>query len=200
MIHAPHERNLPHFAQAAGRHCWCIGCTARLHAHSSVLAMPKASRLADRDLSTCQHMLQGEVPKRAVTGVEFFHRFPLLHSYLLGQLRDAAQGVREATSQMHPSLYPILVLLSRLRHATQATGSAEVLLPPIAMHTESWQLPVFSVSEGDSHHDLHWQQPPCSSALGREGCPNREGFLISLLHVCSIDLGITMLNAAGFSA
>ena len=102
--------------------------------------MLKASRLVHSDLSTCRHMLQGEMPKRAVTGIEFFHRFPLLHSYLLGQLCSAAQGVQEAASQMHPSLYPILVLLSRLRHATQATSSIEVLLPPTTMHTERWHL------------------------------------------------------------
>ena len=97
-------------------------------------AAPKASGLAQNELSTCKHTLQGEVPKRAVTGVEFFHRFPLLHSYLLGQLQSAAQGVREGTSQMHPTLYPILVLLSRLRHATQAAGSTEVLLLHLHAH------------------------------------------------------------------
>jgi len=67
------------------------------------------------------------MPKRAVTGVEFFNRFPLLHGYLLGQLQDAAQGVQRGTSQMHPSLYPILVLLSRLRHSVQTATNAEVL-------------------------------------------------------------------------
>ena len=66
------------------------------------------------------------MPKRAVTGVEFFNRFPPLHSYLLGQLQEAAQGVREGTSRMHPSLYPILVLLSRLRHSTQAATNLGV--------------------------------------------------------------------------
>lgn len=71
--------------------------------------------------------LQGEMPKRAVTGVEFFNRFPPLHSYLLGQLQEAAQGVQEGTTQMHPSLYPILVLLSRLRHSTQAASTTGVI-------------------------------------------------------------------------
>lgn len=67
------------------------------------------------------------MPKRAVTGAEFFNRFPLLHGYLLGQLQDAAQGVQTGTSQMHPSLYPILVLLSRLRHSIQTASNAKVL-------------------------------------------------------------------------
>lgn len=69
------------------------------------------------------------MPKRAVTGVEFFNRFPPLHSYLLGQLQEAAQGVQEGTSCLHPSLYPILVLLSRLRHSTQAASNTEVPCP-----------------------------------------------------------------------
>ena len=125
--------------------------------------MLAASGLAHGDLSTCQHMLQGEMPKRAVTGVEFFHRFPLLHSYLLGQLRSAAQGVWEGTSQMHPSLYPILVLLSRLRHATQATGSTEVLLSTIT--TEIWHLSVPYVFQGESHHCLLGWQTPCIAAF-----------------------------------
>lgn len=67
--------------------------------------------------------MQGEMPKRAVTGAEFFGRFPLLHGYFLGQLQEAAQGVQAATPRMHPSLYPILVLLSRLRHSTQAASN-----------------------------------------------------------------------------
>ena len=70
--------------------------------------------------------MQGEMPKRAVTGAEFFNRFTPLHGYLLGQLQDAAQGLHGPTSHMHPSLYPILVLLSRLRHSTQAASNTGV--------------------------------------------------------------------------
>ena len=81
---------------------------------------------ANRILYVCLAPMQGEMPKRAVTWAEFFNRFPPLHSYLLGQLGDAAQGVQGATSHMHPSLYPILVLLSRLRHSTQAASNTGV--------------------------------------------------------------------------
>ena len=80
-------------------------------------------------MSTFPLSMQGEMPKRAVTGVEFFHRFPPLHAYLLGQLQEAVRGVQESTSRMHPSLYPILVLLSRLRNSTQVTSNAEVCCP-----------------------------------------------------------------------
>jgi hypothetical protein len=69
-------------------------------------------------VSVCLHM-QGSVSKHAVTSAEFFQRYPPLHAFLLEQLRAAAAqldrrddgGVRSA----HPSLHPVLVLLSRLR-------------------------------------------------------------------------------------
>jgi hypothetical protein len=73
--------------------------------------------------------VQGDSPKRSITGAEFFHRFPLLHIYLLDELKKAADAVEEGSSEMHPALYPILVLLSRLRPSLHNRNSAEV--PPI---------------------------------------------------------------------
>lgn len=58
---------------------------------------------------------QGEVPKRAITAVDFFRCFPSLHSFLLSELQAAAEGLEGAAADMHPSLFPCLVLLSRLR-------------------------------------------------------------------------------------
>ena len=139
--------------------------------------MLKASRLVHSDLSTCRHMLQGEMPKRAVTGIEFFHRFPLLHSYLLGQLCSAAQGVQEGTSQMHPSLYPILVLLSRLRHATQATGSTEVLLSTIT--TKSGICRYLVYSRVTATIVCLGGRLPASQPLTPDGCGYRRCFLAS---------------------
>lgn len=73
--------------------------------------------------------MQGEAPKRAITGAEFFHRFPLLHSYLLEQLTAAATALQSPGAQLHPSLYPILVLLARLRPSPHSRNAAEVLYP-----------------------------------------------------------------------
>ena len=70
--------------------------------------------------------MQGEAPKRAITGAEFFHRFPLLHSYLLDQLAAAATAMRAPNAQLHPSLYPILVLLARLRPSLHSRNTAQV--------------------------------------------------------------------------
>ena len=78
-------------------------------------------------------LLQGESSKRSITGSDFFARFPSLHGYLLAQLRSctaaafegsARQGI--AAHQMHPSLYPILVLLARLKPSLHSRSSPQV--------------------------------------------------------------------------
>ncbi|CAO3651150.1 unnamed protein product [Cunninghamella echinulata] len=52
-----------------------------------------------------------------LTGQEFFTRFPKLHSYLLKELKIAVDQLlgNSTTEVVHPGLYPILTLLSRLR-------------------------------------------------------------------------------------
>lgn len=59
-------------------------------------------------------MLQGDGSKRAIMGEDFFQRYPSVHPVLLAQL-DAAVSALEAGDAGHPSLYPVLALLSRLR-------------------------------------------------------------------------------------
>eukprot|EP00873_Tetraselmis_striata_P028723 jgi/Tetstr1/448987/TSEL_036212.t1 len=81
--------------------------------------------------------LSGDSARRAVTGLEFFHRYPTLHPFLLAELQTATEELlRPAaasrggalpvapTNRVHPSLYPILVLLSRLRPSMVATSAA----------------------------------------------------------------------------
>lgn len=57
----------------------------------------------------------GGSARRAVTGDEFFHRFPALHPFLLDELDNAVALLEAPKPKVHPSLYPILALLSRLR-------------------------------------------------------------------------------------
>lgn len=95
----------------------------------------------------CWAAYQGEAPKRAITGAEFFHRFPLLHSYLLGQLEAAAEALRSREAQLHPSLYPILVLLSRLRPSLHSRNAAQVRCP----------LPVAPARDLTNTADSFWQ-------------------------------------------
>ncbi|XP_072031670.1 tRNA (32-2'-O)-methyltransferase regulator THADA-like [Amphiura filiformis] len=53
--------------------------------------------------------------KNCMTGREFFSRFPALHGFLLTQLKEAAQKIdSSAKAHLHPALFPVLLLLSRL--------------------------------------------------------------------------------------
>lgn len=78
--------------------------------------------------------------KRAPTAADFFARHPTLHPFLLAQLEAATEALEGAdgaegssaegaqgAGQMHPSMFPVLVLLSRLRssqHNRLAGGAA----------------------------------------------------------------------------
>lgn len=58
--------------------------------------------------------------KRAPTAADFFARHPQLHPFLLAQLGEAAAALNggdgsSSGQEVHPSLFPVLVLLSRLR-------------------------------------------------------------------------------------
>ena len=58
----------------------------------------------------------GGASRRAVAGDEFFRRFPATHPFLLAELTEAAERLESQTDgAVHPALYPILALLSRLR-------------------------------------------------------------------------------------
>ena len=65
---------------------------------------------------TCGYMNStGGASRRAVTGDEFFARFPALHPFLLAQIADAAAALDRGV--VHPSLFPTLAILGRLRHS-----------------------------------------------------------------------------------
>nr|XP_017257991.1 PREDICTED: thyroid adenoma-associated protein homolog isoform X2 [Daucus carota subsp. sativus] len=61
--------------------------------------------------------------RRAITGLEFFHRYPSLHPFLIGELKVATRLLSGSSgdlgsnlaSVVHPSLWPMLILLSRLK-------------------------------------------------------------------------------------
>ncbi|GLC36743.1 hypothetical protein PLESTB_000787500 [Pleodorina starrii] len=71
-----------------------------------------------------------ESVRKAVSGAEFFQRYPALHGFLLDQLREAAAELERAAAAAaasggrasaaalanpHPGLYPVLIILSRLK-------------------------------------------------------------------------------------
>lgn len=69
----------------------------------------------------------GGASRRAVAGDEFFKRFPSTHPFLLRQLTEAADLFDQSNGkEVHPALYPILSLLSRLRPSSGAPSGAGV--------------------------------------------------------------------------
>ncbi|OMO79254.1 hypothetical protein CCACVL1_13805 [Corchorus capsularis] len=83
-----------------------------------------------------------ESARRALTGLEFFHRYPLLHPFLSNELKVATELLGDALSGrsesnlakvVHPSLCPMLILLSRLKPSTIASETGDNLDPFLLM-------------------------------------------------------------------
>ncbi|TKY50274.1 Thyroid adenoma-associated protein-like [Spatholobus suberectus] len=83
-----------------------------------------------------------ESARRALTGLEFFHRYPSLHSFLFNELEVATEFLGCASSgdlesirgnNLHPSLCPILILLSRLKPSSIAGETGDELDPFLFM-------------------------------------------------------------------
>lgn len=67
-----------------------------------------------------------------LTGREFFVRFPDLHPYLLKELGVAVDQLlkNSLAASVHPGLYPILTLLSRMQPSTEDVNENETVLTP----------------------------------------------------------------------
>nr|XP_011467977.1 PREDICTED: thyroid adenoma-associated protein homolog [Fragaria vesca subsp. vesca] len=83
-----------------------------------------------------------ESQRRALTGVEFFHRYPSLHPFLFKELKAATELLGNGPSgqsgcnlqdAVHPSLCPVLILLSRLKPSTIASETGDDLDPSLLM-------------------------------------------------------------------
>ncbi|CDP02224.1 unnamed protein product [Coffea canephora] len=79
-----------------------------------------------------------ESARRALTGLEFFHRYPTLHSFLFHELKIATESLLDGSSGqqgsnlaklVHPSLCPILILLSRLKPSAVTSEAGDSLDP-----------------------------------------------------------------------
>ncbi|DBA77762.1 TPA: hypothetical protein ACH3X2_008451 [Trebouxia sp. C0005] len=86
-----------------------------------------------------RNLVKGESARRAITGAEFFNRYPSLHHFLLTQLKAATHQLEQGAAVVHPSLTPVLALLSRLRPSlhNQSTSADDPLSP--ALFTEAVQ-------------------------------------------------------------
>ena len=87
--------------------CGCVACAVAPHGVNADIAAAHGEVVVDA--------LQGESARRAITGAEFFNRFPSLHTFLLTQLQAATKQLQQGGGVVHPSLFPVLALLSRLR-------------------------------------------------------------------------------------
>ncbi|XP_040906443.1 thyroid adenoma-associated protein [Toxotes jaculatrix] len=70
--------------------------------------------------------------KNRMTGREFFTRFPALYPFLLNQLKEAAATVESDSGQvkLHPSLFLLLLVLSRLYPSPMDGSSSPLGLAP----------------------------------------------------------------------
>ncbi|XP_077960051.1 thyroid adenoma-associated protein isoform X2 [Gasterosteus aculeatus] len=70
--------------------------------------------------------------KNRMTGREFFTRFPALYPFLLNQLEEAAATVESGSGQvkLHPSLFLLLLVLSRLYPSPMDGSSSPLGLAP----------------------------------------------------------------------
>ncbi|DBB01023.1 TPA: hypothetical protein ACH3X1_000923 [Trebouxia sp. C0004] len=80
-----------------------------------------------------RNLVKGESARRAITGAEFFNRYPSLHHFLLTQLQAATHQLEQGAAVVHPSLTPVLALLSRLRPSlhNQSTLADDSLSPVV---------------------------------------------------------------------
>ncbi|CAK8533521.1 unnamed protein product [Lathyrus sativus] len=83
-----------------------------------------------------------ESARRAISGLEFFHRYPSLHSFLFNELEVATEFLGPTSSgdlesirgnNLHPSLFPILIILSRLKPSSIAGERGDELDPFLLM-------------------------------------------------------------------
>ncbi|XP_048494303.1 uncharacterized protein LOC104906201 isoform X2 [Beta vulgaris subsp. vulgaris] len=80
-----------------------------------------------------------ESARRAITSLEFFHRYPSLHSFIFSELKIATdllqvgQSNSNLASIVHPSLCPVLILLSRLKPSPIASEAGDCLDPFLFM-------------------------------------------------------------------
>ncbi|XP_010258389.1 PREDICTED: thyroid adenoma-associated protein homolog [Nelumbo nucifera] len=81
-----------------------------------------------------------ESARRALTGLEFFHRYPILHPFFFSELKVATEFLGDGSCSesnmakvVHPSLCPMLILLSRLKPSTISSETEDGLDPFLFM-------------------------------------------------------------------
>ncbi|XP_064600963.1 tRNA (32-2'-O)-methyltransferase regulator THADA-like [Liolophura sinensis] len=77
----------------------------------------------------------GTVRKNCLTGRNFFQRFPSLYPFLLKQLEDATSNIgNSGCLQLHPGLYPVLMVLGRLVPSVMEGGDTSLNMATFVPH------------------------------------------------------------------
>ncbi|CAG8438374.1 10147_t:CDS:10 [Diversispora eburnea] len=84
-----------------------------------------------------------------LTGREFFSRYPALHSFLLGELKVAVDQLinKFNRSEVHPGLYPILTLLSRLHPSLMESTTVLNMVPFVPLVMSCSSSPIYKTRE-----------------------------------------------------
>ncbi|MEW5307274.1 MAG: hypothetical protein WDW36_009681 [Sanguina aurantia] len=104
------------------------------------------------------------VSTRGGTALELWARYPGLHGLLLSQLREAAEELEwGGTGKVHPSLFPVLIILSLMRPSTGEADSPNAPPPnPTSSMADSPRLP--------PHHHHHHHPPTTSAPPSSQSC------------------------------
>ncbi|XP_067376091.1 tRNA (32-2'-O)-methyltransferase regulator THADA isoform X2 [Channa argus] len=110
-------------------------------------ALQLYSSLCSRMLGQRPNNEEGGPAQRGMSPSAFFFHYPGLQSFLLGELREAAQDLQgppnEAKLYLQPSLYPVLTLLAQLQPGVQdSTENLSDFLPTLLQLAAN---PVYSV-------------------------------------------------------
>ncbi|KAK6913243.1 THADA/TRM732, DUF2428 [Dillenia turbinata] len=87
-----------------------------------------------------------ESARRVLTGLEFFHRYPSLHLFIFNELKVATEFLGDGSEHSeanlakvaHPSLCPLLILLSRLKPSPISSETGDSLDPFLFMPFIRW--------------------------------------------------------------
>ncbi|CAJ1068273.1 thyroid adenoma-associated protein homolog isoform X1 [Xyrichtys novacula] len=117
--------------------CWAMR-NAALQLYSSLCSRMLGRRPTSEEGVSAQH---------GMSPLAFFIHYPELQTFLLGELKGAAQDLQgpsnEARLHLQPSLYPVLTLLAQLQPGVQdSTQTLSDFLPPLLQLSAS---PIYSV-------------------------------------------------------
>lgn len=104
--------------------------------------------------------------KNSLTGRMFFQLYPQLYSFLLDSLQRATEDIVSGKIHLHPSLFPVLVLVGRLQPPTgESAGSPFGLEPFVPLVRKCGASPVFKTRQLAAQALIPLLTPKASASL-----------------------------------